>query len=231
MTLFELVKYLRKNILYDTGGQGVQWENFVETDYDSVQLRWNNEELVDNINEAVNQVYRRTNPIKDIYLLKVKTGIRDYTLPSYIKKLISCRRADGKVLEEKGLEDYFSIDNFDTKTGDLEKFITDGETNKIRIYPIPVADETISFFVYRYPITKLAWDDYDISPEIKEAYQIPMLFYAAYLCYNKDEVNTYDPTRADKMLSYFDREFPYTSVYSDIRKSRTANRSIKYGGL
>ena len=65
MTLLELVKHLRTNILYDTGGTGVDWSGYVEDDYSSIQLRWTNEELTANINDSIIQVYHRNNTIKD----------------------------------------------------------------------------------------------------------------------------------------------------------------------
>ena len=45
MTLLDLVTYLRRNILHDTGGTGTDWSAWSEDDYDSIQLRWTNEEL------------------------------------------------------------------------------------------------------------------------------------------------------------------------------------------
>ena len=65
MKLIEAMKYLRENILDDIGGLGADWCSFSEDDADSLQLRWGNEELVANINEAMNQVYRRILPVKE----------------------------------------------------------------------------------------------------------------------------------------------------------------------
>jgi hypothetical protein len=224
------VTHLRKNVLDDTGGQGVDWASYSEEDPGSMQLRWENEELVANVNEAIRQVYRRINPVQDVYLLSVQTGIKDYTLPSYVRKVLSARRADGKLLKEKSILDY-PFDEFDSDTGELYSFIPDQETNKLRIYPEPIANEVVSLHIYRFPKVKLSWDNYDSSPELREEYQIPMLNYAAFLCYMKDEANTYDPSRASLFNSLFDREFPFTSAYSNVRKARTVNRPVRYGGL
>lgn len=230
MTLLELVTYLRQNILHDTGGTGVAWQNYNEDDYDSVQLRWKNEELVSNINEAIRQVYRRINPIIDTYSLPVTAQTNGYLLKPYIMKVLEVRRADGKLLTEKSIFDY-QFSQFNTDTGDLEAFITDDKTNIIRVYPIPIANETLSLHVYRLPKESLSWDDYDVSPELREEFQIPMLYGAAGMCYLKDEANTFDPRRSSDMFALFDRDFPFTSAYSNTRKAKTANRPVRYGGL
>lgn len=227
MTLLELVSFLRTNILDDTGGHDVDWASYSEVEPGAFQMRWGNEELVANINESIRQVYKRINPVQDSYALSVLSGVKDYTLPSYIRKVLSGRRADGRVLEEKSVADYLS-DDFETNTGDLEAYIPDQETGKLRIYPEPVANETVTLLVYRYPKTELTWDSPDSSPELRLDYQIPMLNYAAFLCYMKDEANSYDPQRANTFSALFDREFPFTSSYSSARKARTTNRPVKF---
>lgn len=231
MTLLELVTHLRTNILYDTGGTNVDWTAYSDTDADSVQLRWTNEELVANINEAINQVYRRTNYTKDTWSLSVIAGTTTYAIPSYIKEIVSGRRADGQSLTEESLDFFMDSSVFNTQTGDLKKYIPDVKTGNLQLYPKPDANETVIFYVYRLPKTKLSWFSYESSPELAEDYQIPMLFGAAALCYMKDEANTFDPNRAAYLNSLFDREFPFTSAYSNIRKGRTVNKGIRYGGL
>lgn len=231
MKTIELVTYLRENVLHDTGGTGVDWSGLSKDDYDSIQLRWTNEELVNYINEAITQVYRRTNPIKDSYELDIEADEPKYTIPSYIKEVLKVRRTDGVPMEEKSMDDLWKYKGYNTDTGEPRFYFTDIEQGYIRIYPIPNLAYTLDMMVYRYPKVKLSWEDYDKSPELREEYQIPMLFGAAALAYLKDESNVYDPSRSASLQALFDREFPFTSAYSTIRKERTANRSIKYGGV
>ena len=231
MTLFELVSHLRNSILHDNGGTGVDWSAYSETDFDSMQLRWTNEELTIFVNEAINQVYRRANPIKDLTTLDISATENTYLLPSYIFKVLKVKRADGTEVIEKTVNDLWERQEFDTITGSPRFFIPDVVTNKVRIYPTPTIDETLSLLIYRFPVSTLSWDSRDDSPELRSEFQIPLLSYAAHMAYLKDEANTYDPTRAATFLSYFDREFPFTSVYSNIRKGRTTNKSIRYGGV
>lgn len=228
MNLLGLVTFLRTNILDDTGGIGVDWPLITRIDDSAFQLRWTNEELVDNINEAILQVYRRTNPIKDIMSLPVITGTPVYTLPSYVTKVLLAKRADDLPISERSLDELW---NMSTKTGALLHYSSDYTTSTIRFYPVPNKDETVSLLIYRNPISLLSWASNTLSPELRDAYQVPMLNYAAYLCYMKDEANTLDSTRAASFLGLFDKEFPPTSVYSQIRKSRTSNRPIKFKGI
>ena len=231
MTLLELVTHLRNNILHDNGGTGVDWSSFSSDDIDSMQLRWTNEELTANINEAISQVYKRTSPIKDVYTIDIEAGVTDYTLPDYIKNILLVKNSKGHPVVEREIVELWWDETLDTQIGEVTVFIPDLKNRTIKFLNVPKENETITLLVYRYPKTQLSWDTPDISPELLPQYQLPMLWYAAGLCYLKDEVNTLDPKRADRMMAMFDREFPFTSVYSIIRKERTSNRPIRYGGI
>ena len=75
----------------------------------------------------------------------------------------------------------------------------------------------------------MSWDLAEIdTPDIKEEHQLAMLNYAAFLAYNKDEANTFDPQRAEYYRQLFVQEFSNTSAYSEIRQTRTRNRTVRY---
>lgn len=233
MNTLELVSFLRKNILDDTGGEGVDWTSFDANSFDSVQLRWNNDELVANINEAITQVYRRTQPIKDVEVLEIVAGQTLYPLSPYILQVENIRLLEpiNRELEITALDQLYKLSNFESLTKTPRYFIPDYLQNNLRLYPTPNESVHANMVIYRSPKTKLDWKYPTASPELLDIYSIPMLYYAAHLCYMKDEANCLDPNRAMTYSQMFDREFPFTSVYSNIRKARTANRSIKYGGI
>ena len=231
MTLLELVKYLRSNILHDLGGTGANWSSWSESDYDSIQLRWTNEELVSYINEAISQVYRRTNPIKDFYQLNITADINTYPIPSYILEILKVKGGNGRPLQVKSMDDFWDLQSYNTFKGEPNSFFPDVEQGNIRIYPTPLSADTLDMMIYRLPKSRLSWGNPGEVPELREEYQIPMLFGAAALCYLKDEANTLDPQRSNTLTLMFDREFPFTSSYSNIRKGRTANRPVSYGGI
>jgi hypothetical protein len=233
MNLLELVTYLRTNILEDNGGQGVDWTGWDENTYDTIQLRWSNETLVAYINEAITQVYRRTNPVKDIWFLPLTALINDYTIPPYVQTIELVRRlSDGRSLNKKELEEIWEYRDLETRVAEPVYYIVDTQTNNLRVYPIPVVDDTLELIIYRLAKIKLTWaDNQETVPELREDYHIPLLNYAASLAYKKDEANTLDPNRSAMFAAEFDREFPFVSAYSNIRKSRTSNRPVRYGGL
>lgn len=231
MNLLEMVTYLRDNILDDNGGQGVDWTGYSDTTFDSIQLRWKNEEIVSNINEAIKQVYRRTNPIKSVLSLPVVQGTNSYALPAYVLSVENAKRGTGEQIRVRELEELWHLQDLDTRTGGPIYYILDTTLNTIQLYPTPVSADTLRLMVYRLPLTSLSWDDNEVTPELREEYHVPMLFCAASLCYLKDEANTLDPQRSATFSAMFDREFPFTSVYSNISKGRKSNRTMRYGGL
>ena len=229
MNVLELVTYLRTNILDDTGGQGVDWTLHTEEDYDSYQLRWSNEELVSNINEAINQVYRRAMPAKDVLSINICKAKDTYKLPTYLLKILQIRSEDGREIKEVDLEDVW-YNHTISSVGHISVYTTDYLTSTIKVYPVPDKYSKMMAMIYRLPLNKA--DIYSgADVELKDEFILPMLHYATSLCYMKDEANTLDPNRSQYFMNLFDREFPFTSSYSTIRKSRTSNRAVKYGGL
>jgi len=237
MKLVDAVSFLRTNILDDSGGISVTWDIYDDNDQSSFQLRWRNEELVNNINEALNQVYRRILPVKEVnslFNIKTKDGIQSYKLDPRILQVKGVKSVTThRSLSIIDIQDEWNNTKSETITGTPNRVILDYNTGTITFYPIPTSstEDIYKLLVYRLPLYPLTWENQDEEIELREEFVIPMLDYAAYLCYNKDEANTLDPNRSLMFLQRFNQEFPFTSAYSDIRKRRTNNRSIKYGGL
>jgi len=231
MNTLELVTTLRTNILDDTGGEGVDWTTFDENAFDSIQLRWGNEELVTNINQAITLVYRRTHPIKDISTINVTAGINKYAIPVSSLEILEVKMSNGKALEKVSVDALWRNQEFFTDRNEPRYYIPDMEQNYITIYPNPLEDTVLTYLFYRLPNIPLSWSNKYNYPELREEFHLSTLFYAAHICYMKDEVNTLDPRRASTYLQLFDAEFPPVSAYGAMRKSKTANRAIIYGGI
>lgn len=235
MKLLEAVTYLRENILDDIGGLNLNWASFTEDGTDSLQLRWTNEELVSNINEAMNQVYRRILPVKESnpdFNITSSIGQSEYSLNNKILNIQGMRSSTtGLTLERIDIEDLWNFKDLRTKVGAPTKYIPNYDTGSITLYPQPSASDTYNILAYRLPISTLNWDYEENIIELREEFIIPMLWFAASLSYDKDEANTLDPNRSVYFLQKFNQEFVPTSAYSDVRKRRTSNRSIRYGGL
>jgi len=235
MDLLGAVTFLRENILDDVGGISSEWGDFSEDDTESFQLRWNNEELVANINEAINQVYRRILPVKELnplYDITTSVGVQTYNLDPKILQIQGIRsQATNKTLVRVALEDVWDDTNLNTGQGVPACYIPNYDTGSISFYKIPEAVVSYSLLVYRLPLITHSWGDTSTPIELREEFMVPMLWYAAALSYEKDEANVVDPTRSAYFLQKFNQEFPMTSAYSDTRKRRTSNRSISYGGI
>ncbi len=237
MRLIDAVEYLRNNVLDDMGGTSAVWDVYDDNDYSSFQLRWGNEELVSNINEALNQVYRRILPVKEVnskFDIKTKDGQQSYELDPRILQVEGVRsKSTNEPLDIIDIDDVWHNAKNYNQQGKPTRVLLDYNTQTINFFRIPDANnlDTYSLLVYRLPLYPLCWENNEEEIELREEFIIPMLDYAAHLCYNKDEANTLDPNRSLMFLQRFNQEFPFTSAYSDVRKRRTTNKSVRYGGL
>lgn len=235
MNLLDLVTHMRKSMLDDTGGVGVEWADLTEEDTDSAQLRWSNEELTRFIDQAVKRAVRAALLIKKseaAFDLTITAGVADYALDERIIRLKYVESvADGRQLEQGEIEDFIGIQSWRTRTGTPISYIADESDNTIKLYPIPVIDDTLNLTYHRLPLVDLSWTDNTVTPEIPSEYQIEMLDYAAYLAYMKDEANTFDPARATTYLALFSSNFTTTSAYSELRRKRSRGRGVAYGGI
>ncbi len=236
MTLKELIKYMRVSILDDTGGTGVVSEDISEDDLDVIQLRWTNEELTIFINEAINQVYRRIYPIQKVeplFNITTVAGTAAYAMDQRILRILGIHSTQqNKPIQQA---DYLEVWNCNpellTKSATPELYFPDYDNATLTLAPVPIAVDTLQLFVHRLPLSPLSWSANTASPELRSEWQIPMLNYAAFLAYQKDEANALDPQRAQTFLNMFEKEFLQTSAYSDTRKRRNSNRGVSYGGI
>jgi len=196
-----------------------------------MQLRWKNEELVANINEAINLVYRRTHPIKDMETINVSVGVTTYPIPIYSLEINEMKMSNGKALEKASVDALWRNQSFFTDENEPRYFIPDMGQNTITLYRKPIEATVLTYLFYRLPKVPLTWTNNTAYPELREEFHLPMLFYAAHLAYMKDEANTLDPKRAMTYSAMFDLEFPPVSAYGTMRKAKTANRAIAYGGI
>ena len=235
MNLLDLVTHMRKSMLDDTGGVGVEWQDLTEDDTDSAQLRWSNEELTRFIDQAVKRAVRAALLIKkseSAFDLTIVSGTSEYTLDSRIINLKYAELSStGRQLLPIEIEDLIGVQGWRDRTGTPTSYIVDESDNNIRLYPIPTANDTLFLTYYRLPLLDLTWDDNTATPELATEYQIEMLDYAGYLAYMKDEANTFDPSRAANYLSLFERNFGNISAYSEQRRKRSTGRGVRYGGI
>lgn len=238
MNLLEMVKYLRTSILDDTGGTGVEWEDITEDQDAAELLRWTNEELTTFINEAIKKACRASYLLKDsqptfnISLVDLQS---DYLIDGRIISVKSARLVTtGKRLTPIAYEDIWDETTVAMREGVPQFFYTDAITGILSVYPIPTTAsglEDIQFITVREVMTELDWDDNEATTELNSRYHIPLLNYAAYMAYLKDEANSLDPARAQQFLTLFINEFDNESVYGEVRRTRNKRGTTRYGGI
>lgn len=233
MYLLDQIKYLRESILDDTGGTGVDWRNIHEYDAEASQLRWTNEELAFFLTQAEREVARRAKLLKDTsgrYDFTTVANQMEYPLDPKIMRVLHVQYDDTPLCQAE-IEPIYRTKGWKTRAGRPGYFIPDHSSRSLSLWPIPDSTYSIELIVYRYPLQDLNWDLADTqSPEIHEVHHLPMINFAAYLAYMKDEANALDPTRAIQFKTFFDNDYPDNTWASQVRKMRNGGRTVRYGG-
>lgn len=234
MTLKELIQRMRST-LDDKGGTNGDWT----ADEVQSRLRWDNEELIGYINAAERETAIRTQNLIEsestaVTKIAVTAGTDTYKLHP---KLLTIQRArlgnELHPLDEISWRDAeLSRGDWETYTARTVSYMRDWQKGKIRLYPTPIADDTLRFITTRLPLSNMERDSWEADePELEEHYHEKMLSWAFHLCYQKDEPNTLDP---DKVLYYsqkFDREIGLpVNMYANERRKRK-NRGTRYTGI
>ena len=224
-----------RTTLDDKGGSKVDWTD------DSVQslLRWSNEELTDYINAAERETAIRTNTLIEsestaVCRISVTAGTDVYKLHPKIITIERAKLENGLYPQEEiSLRDAEGQRaDWETYSKEPDYYFRDWQKGKIRIWPTPIADDTLRLMVYRLPLGDMDLENWESEePEIHEQFQDKMLSWAMHLAYQKDEPNTLDP---DKVLFYeqkYTAEIgPARDMYTLERRKRKS-RQTGYGGI
>lgn len=179
---------------------------------------WTDQEFIEYFADAENEAARRARLLIDssttaICNIAVLANTAEYTLDS---RVLFIRRAtlDGEKIHRasyRDLDEYVS--KWQAETGVVSHFITDLNTNKIRLFPTPTVTGTINMTVVRLPLAEMnAIDD---VVEIKAHYQRSLRFWAMYRAYMKQDTETFNKVRADTALDLFEAEFGKKSSAMD----------------
>lgn len=137
-------------------------------------------------------------------------------------------RADGKPLQIVNYNDFRVKNQLDTTLiSDIEYMVLGEQENLCRWYPIPSADTTVKLHVQRLPLETIT----EISPsfEIPQHHVFSLMFYMAYMAYNKQEADAFNPDMSSKMFKEF--VVYCESVRLEKEKSKYKPRSVVYGGI
>jgi len=210
MTLVELITEFRR--LIDDHQQGDE-AAFIVSDEG---LHAKNAECVRWANEAVRE-YRRRVPLFDatttaICQIAVVAGTADYTYDTRIfhihrAMLLSQVNALASKTIAHDMDDGVFAWLSSTDTGTPTHFLLDKDTGKLRLYPIPDVNDTLTLGVWRLPLTDMAWATRTIdTPEVPSRDHQHLLYWMANLFYQKQDADTYDPKLREYYYMLFNRE-------------------------
>ena len=189
---------------------------------------WSDADLKSYINEAQEQAVRRARLIIDsstsaVCNVTVVANTASYTLNSKIYRVLDVIPSwNGGDLLRKWTTKELSLRNNSwhsetSKTPDA--YLLDYESGKIRLYPKPTQNGTLTLRVYRLPLQDMVADS--DTPEIAEHYHKPMLHYARFLAYMKPDADTQDKAKAQEAEALFALEFgEQKSAWSDEYDNR-----------
>lgn len=93
---------------------------------------------------------------------------------------------------------------WESHTGTPTTYITDYQTNAIRLYPKQQVAATLNITVSRLPNKEF---DEESDPEIRAEYHPALVKWMLYRAYSKQDSDLFDPNKAANALAEFEREF------------------------
>ena len=183
-----------------------------ETDDVTQPYLWSDADWIEYAVDAENEACRRARLLIDsstaaVCQIAVVAGTALYALDDLV---LFVRRAK---LSSQDIPlarvSYRDLDAFvpgwESHTGTPTHYATDYETGKVRLYPNPTANATLSLTVVRLPITDM--NDLEDMPEIKAHYHRSLRFWMLYRAYAKQDSETKDDAKAATNLALFEQEF------------------------
>lgn len=111
---------------------------------------------------------------------------------------------------------------WESHAGTPTTYVTDYQTDAIRLYPIPIAAGTVSMTVSRLPICDMSVKA--DTPEIRKEHHDALVQWLLYRAYSKQDSDMFDSNKAARSLAEFEREF---GLKASARNERwKANRHV-----
>lgn len=148
--------------------------------------------------------------------------------PLILKFRTAYRTSDGAPIQLVNAENLYGKGlRFDGRTGPLTTMIIGLEPARVRVYPVPVADDTIQLAVDRLPL--LAIDKGQLALEIANQHHIHLLKWAKHRAYSKQD----SETRDDKKAADNKADFEAYCFQAKLERERAAYKpsTVAYGGI
>jgi len=202
---------------------------------------WSEDDIVDYLDQAQDEFCEKVDALTSIVEITYSATDEYVDLPNYVTRVRYAELVDGTRValfnaeewrEDRGLSDDYGVSihqsSWQTDTNEkVSAVITDLETDKLRLYPIPTADSSLKVHVYRRPVELLA----DAGEfEVKDkAQQRCILLKARALAYEKHDAETYNPRMAAEYEQRF--EVRTSELASASSRSKRRARSVRYPGM
>jgi len=184
----------------------------LEIDDATAPYLWTDPELIEYAVDAENEASRRARLLIDsstvaICQIAVVANTALYALDS---RVLFIRRAkltlDDRPLSRASVRDLDNaVVNWEAEATSPSQFVVDFETGKVRLYPKPVANDTLNLTVVRLPAVDM--NDLEDAPEIKAHYHRSLRFWIMHRAYSKQDSETKDDKKALENLAKFEQEF------------------------
>ena len=232
MTPLGFIARLRHSVLFDDGGDvspppsgyRYSWE------YDDVATLWKNEELIEFLNDARTEYYRRVGVIETFpFFVHPNQDIYDVPEAAEVERILNAKGEPlAKITHEEVDWDSFPLRRVD---GDLclpvSYYYEDSEQSAIRLLGTPNISETLSLTVRILRPEPVSWAQRKIDDcaAIPEAHYPLLLHWAAHLAYLKHDSETLDIASSDRHAALFAQQVAQPIPVEIERWRRgTANR-------
>jgi hypothetical protein len=195
---------------------------------------WSDEELTSHFNAAVNLLCHEVPVIVDnstasVCVIPVVSGTAEYDLSD---RVVFIKRA--KISTRTTPLDIVSVEDMDGAVSDWENVAADipttlikegVTTGHVRLHPKPSANATLTLTVSRLPLTDLVYATNSATvPEIPDKYLHLLDNGVCYFAYAKDDTDTANSLKADRMYKLFMMDIE--RLKRSVDKSKHVNRVI-----
>ena len=159
---------------------------------------WSDLELTQIINDRINELCEKVGMLKDDYTSSICTipiisGTQLYSLDPRIVKILSVKIGSTYKQLNPQTRAFLNTTHvgWEAFTGSPKYFILD-VPNRLRLYPIPTANDTLYMYVVRYPLVPLSLVSDTLSPEIDSKYHMRLIDGILASAYTKQDSETLD---------------------------------------
>lgn len=200
---------------------------------------WSNAECYFYMGEAQSELARLTRSLFHVFTLPITATVATTYLPRWVQHIRYARLLTAnRELQERNLNESMRIvqdygnstlgPSLFTDTGIPQCYIRDQRSNQLRLYPIPTADDTLELSCSILPRIEIETGTEPLA--FTEARDLRLiLLYMKKLAYEKQDADTFDPTKALNYKAQFEQGILERASEMENRRRRPG--TVSYGGI